>query len=47
MPVQAAAKALRRMFSLTLPTMPSSLSRPNLSFFVPLTLLAFDQLAGA
>src|SRR5262245_18668998 len=46
MPAQAAAKTLRRMFSLTLPNMPSSLSRPNLSFFVRRTLLAFDQLAG-
>src|SRR3954453_16713582 len=47
MPAQAAAKALRRMFSLTLPTMPFSLSRPNLLFFVRLTLLPFNQLAGA
>src|SRR5258707_666231 len=47
MPAQAAAKALRRMFVRVLPTMPSSLSRPNLSFFCPLALLPFDQLAGA
>jgi hypothetical protein len=47
MPAQAAAKPIRRMFSRPLPTMPSSLSRPNLSLFVPLALLPFDQSAGA